>query len=653
MKQKKSPEVRVLIGILSVLLLAVSGVLVFAAPTYGYICLAVSSVAVIVICLILMRSQSVLRRMISEIGGALDAENHQALLRFPMPVLVCGEDRKILWYNDLFREQVLLGEDAYGDALDRLTACPLDSLVQSSGCRVSCPAGRFLVCGHCSEHNASPLYLLYFTDVTELSKKAEEYRLTRPTVMILSIDNYAELLQDVKESEKSLILSELDGRMESFIGETTGFLRKLARDRFLAVVEERHIAKMVEQRFPVLDQVRAISTAGGDHMTLSIGVGHGADTLAESEAFARQALEMALGRGGDQVAFKTEQGYDFYGGVSQGVEKRNKVKSRIIAAALQKAVRNADQVLVMGHRFSDLDSVGAAVGMVHIARALGRQAYAVVDRQTSLAVGLIEKAQENLPDLFITPSHARDLANGSTLLIIVDTHNAKLTESEELYRLCPQVMVIDHHRKTVDHIANAAIFFHEPYASSTCEMVTELAQYCSGVLLSANTAECLLAGIMLDTKNFILRTGVRTFEAAAFLRGRGADTVRVRKLFSSSMEAYQKKTRIVASAELYRGCAIAQATEKGEDMRVIAPQAADELLTINPVEASFVLYPISGGIGISGRSLGGMNVQALLEKLGGGGHQTMAAAQLAGVNLSEARSRLIAAIDSLTPNSKE
>lgn len=646
MKEKKPPEMRVLVGILSVLLLVISGAGILFAPTYGYICLAVSAVAVLAVCLILFRSRGVLRQMISEIGGSLDAENHQALLRFPMPVLVCDANRQILWYNDLFRERVLLGEDAFGDSLDKLTGLSLDRLISESGNPVDCPAGRFLVCGHCSEHNASPLYLLYFTDVTELSKEAEEYRLTRPTVMILSIDNYAELLQDVKESEKSLILSELDGRMEAFIGETTGFLRKLARDRFLAVVEERHIAKMAEQRFPVLDQVRAISTAGGDHMTLSIGVGHGANTLAESEMFARQALDMALGRGGDQVAFKTEQGYDFYGGVSQGVEKRTKVKTRIIAAALRKAVRNADRVFVMGHRFSDLDSVGAAVGMVHIVRALGKPAHAVVDRQTSLAGVLIDKALADTPDLFLAANHARDLVDKDTLLIIVDTHNAKLTESEELYRLCPQVMVIDHHRKTVEHISDAAIFYHEPYASSACEMVTELAQYCPGVTLSGNTAECLLAGIMLDTKNFVLRTGVRTFEAAAFLRGRGADTVRVKKLFASSMEAYRKKTKIVASAEIYRGYAIAQATEKSDDMRIIAPQAADELLSINPVEASFVLYPIPGGICISGRSLGGRNVQALLEKLGGGGHQTMAAAQLAGVNLTEARTRLIAAIDS-------
>ncbi len=645
MKQQKPFDPRIIIGMLSGLLLLISAGCTVVDLRYGLISLAVSAVAIALVILAQARYHNYYYRIISEIGGSLDAENHKALLHFPMPVIVCSKDRNILWYNDLFRSEVLRTEDLYGESFDAISEESLSVFCKPEGLQLSWQGGTYLVFGHCSQENAYPLYILYFTDVTRLSQLAEEYRLTRPTVLLMSIDNYSELLDDVKESAKSFILSELDMQMEKFIGETTGFLRKLARDRFIAVVEERHIAKMKADRFPILDGVRNISTGSGGNMTLSIGVGHGAKTLAESEQFARQALDMALGRGGDQAAVKTAQGYDFYGGVSKGVEKRTKVKTRVIASALEKVVEKADKVLVMGHRYSDLDSVGASVGMVHIIRAMGKNAYAVVDKSTSLAAPLIEKAQEECDDLFVNVSTACDMTEQNTLLIVVDAHNAALLESQELYRLSRQVVVIDHHRKTVNHIDNAIIFYHEPYASSACEMVAELSQYCEGVTFSANTAECLLAGIMLDTKNFVLRTGVRTFEAAAFLRGRGADTVRVKKLFGGSMESYQKKAALVSSAEIYRRCAISRSSDRSPDMRVVASQAADELLNIDRADASFVLYPTADGVNISGRSFGEINVQVVLETLGGGGHQTMAAAQLPDVDLAEARTKLLAAID--------
>ncbi len=383
-------------------------------------------------------------------------------------------------------------------------------------------------------------------------------------------------------------------------------------------------------------------------MTLSIGIGRGEKTLAQSEASARQALDMALGRGGDQAAVKTGTLYEFYGGVSKGVEKRTKVKSRMVANALSELIANADKVLIMGHKFGDLDCVGASVGMATAVRSEGKKAFIVVDQEKNLSKALIDMviSDEANRNLFIDPDEALFTITPHTLLIVCDTHTRNLVESQQVYERCKTVVVIDHHRKMVNHIDNAVIFYHEPYASSASEMVTELIQYMGEKCeITPVVAQALLAGIMLDTRSFAMRTGVRTFEAAAYLRRSGADTVVVRKMFSNSMDSYQRKSRIVANAQIYRNCAVAQSDFSSEDMRVIAPQAADELLSIDGVDASFVIYENGGVIYISARSMGIINVQLIMEKMGGGGHQTMAATQLKDVEMEKAKQILFESID--------
>ena len=447
-------------------------------------------------------------------------------------------------------------------------------------------------------------------------------------------------------------MGQIDILLEEFISRTTGFIRKLDRDRFIAVIEERHLNQFIEERFQILDKARQLQEAYKYPVTLSIGIGRGGRSMAECENWAMQAVDMALGRGGDQAAIKTGTGFEFFGGVSKGVEKRTKVKTRIIASAMSELIANSENVIVMGHRFGDLDSIGASIAMAKAVRAMGKPSVVCVNRAKTLAGCLIEKEEQSGADqLFAEEAEALQLLTPHTLVIIMDTHNPGMIESAEIYKNAKTVVVIDHHRKMVNYIDNAVIFYHEPFASSASEMVTELLQYLDDSLKIGKTeAEALLAGIMLDTKNFVLKTGVRTFEAAAFLRRMGADTVEVRQLFSNTMEAYQRKSRLVASAEVYKNCAIASSDFTSDDLRVVAPQAADELLGISGVVASFVLYETGESVSISARSMGQMNVQVVMEQLGGGGHLTMAGAQLEGTDLEKARQMLLEAIDAYMDN---
>ena len=432
--------------------------------------------------------------------------------------------------------------------------------------------------------------------------------------------------------------------------ELGGFMRRLSNGRFLFITDDAHIEEAKQKRFRVLDKVREIKNHSKTmSATVSVGVGRGAATIAESERWARQALDMALGRGGDQVAvMRGGDTYEFFGGLSKGVEKRDKVRTRVIAATLTDHVAASDRVFIMGHANSDLDAVGAAVGMwAAIRKGLDKQAHIVINRGSTLAGSLVDMVEESYQgeEVFLGPGDALPLVTERSMLIVVDTHSVGYVESREVLDKARRVVVIDHHRMMVTHIKNALIFYHEPYASSASEMVTELVQYIRSSAIDRVDAQALLAGISLDTKNFVLRTGVRTFEASAYLRRRGADTVMVKKLFSNSLDSYKRKAQLVSGAEIHKGCAIATTNWEFDDMRVAAAQAADELLSIQGVKASFALYKVGGDVSISARSLGDVNVQLILEEFGGGGHFTMAGAQLKNVSMGEARRQLIHALD--------
>lgn len=597
------------------------------------------------------------KRYICKMNHDITKTQKETLYNFPAPAIIIDDTDTILWSNRFFEERVFTEKESYGKKLNELFEIDTTKLYNRNG-TIIIHEGRFYrAMATRPDDNEIKLSMVYLEDITQFKALEKEHFDSRPCVILLMIDNYEDLFDNAKESEKAHITVRLETLFEKLMENTTGIMRRNAKDKFIAIVEERHVREMIQKRFDILDKARQIMVNDRVCVTLSMGVGRGAETLGESEIYAKQALDMSLGRGGDQCAVKTENGFEFYGGVSKGIEKRTKVKTRIIATALTELMDSHEKIFIMGHRFGDLDSIGSAIGLCGAARKMGKQAVIVVDPEKNLAKKLINYIKENdQKDMFISPEQALTEANDRGLLIIVDTHNPDFVDSKEVYEKFKSVVVIDHHRKMVNFIDRAVIFYHEPYASSASEMVSELVQYFGDkVKISAPEAEALLSGIMLDTKNFVMRTGVRTFEAAAFLRKLGADTVAVKTLFSNSIETYQQKSRLVANAEIYHKCAIATSdAEPNEQIRLAAPQAADELLGISGVVASFVLFDMSGAINISARSLGGFNVQVIMEKLGGGGHQTMAGAQLSGVNIESARQSLLEAIDEflLTQNIK-
>ncbi len=577
----------------------------------------------------------------------LTAEEEHALQEFALPVAVVASTGDVVWANDAFVASLCGGGEYLGENVLRfIYPKTFRQVMGERGTSVSHRGREYTVYGSKAPNG----YLLYFVDDTYFKAVHKEYREKRPVVCMAVFDNREELIRDSMGGDDSRITADVEAVLRRWVvGDLGGFIRRLNNSRYLILTDDAHIEEAKLKRFRVLDDVREVKSASNMSATVSIGVGRGADTAAESERWARQALDMALGRGGDQVAVKLQgDTYEFFGGLSKGVEKRDKVRTRVIAATLSDHVKASDHVYIMGHKNSDLDSVGAAVGMwAAVRKGLEKPVSIVINRGQTLAGPLVDRVDGAYPgeDVFVSPLEALQNATERSLLIVVDTHSVNFVESSGLLERIPRIVVIDHHRMMVSHIQNALIFYHEPYASSASEMVTELVQYIKSSAIDGVDAEALMAGIALDTKNFVLKTGVRTFEASAFLRRRGADTVSVKKMFSNTLDNYKQKAQLVSGAELYKGCAIATSNWDFDDLRIAAAQAADELLSIQGVKASFVLYRTGQDVSISARSLGDINVQVILETFGGGGHFTMAGAQLKNVSMSDARRALIRALD--------
>lgn len=577
----------------------------------------------------------------ARLEGHLSPKNFDGLSTLPFPVCVLDESGEIVWYNTPFSFEVLDGENALGQLFDECFEVGENDIVRS-GRRYSA------ICSELS--SAKEKYkLYYFLEDTEIKNNADLFFKKRPTVLQILIDNYDDITSSLSGSEKSRIIGSIETVLESiFISQSKGFFRKIEKDRFAAVVDSEHLSLLIQTKFKILEKINQSDEQGRVVPTLSIGIGNGGSNLIEADQMARQALDMALGRGGDQVAVKSEHGFEFFGGRTNGVEKRAKVRSRMIASALSEMISQADQVLIMGHKMADFDCLGAAVGICRASLFLEKPSYIVIDREANLSKNLVARLDSgDFGENLISPEKALSLVTKNTLLIVVDTHNPELVQCPELLSACKNLVVIDHHRKMVNHITGAVIFYHEPSASSTCEMVAEMLQYFSDDLrLSSLEAEALLSGIMLDTKNFIIKSGVRTFEAAAYLRRIGADLVSVNSWFANTVETYQQRAKLIASCEVYKGCAISFQNEFSSELLLAVPQTADELLHIKDVSASFVMYLRDSVVSISARSFGAINVQLIMEKLGGGGHLTMAGAQIAAEDCESVKKELIAAIDS-------
>lgn len=564
--------------------------------------------------------------------------------------------KTVLWYNPAFQEQL----DCEGNSL----LCPAAKLLPGLNLKESgTPEGQLLrlkdkawhVWASTVSKDNETMSVLFLSDETELRRVEKEHQISRPGCILFAVDGYNDVFQDMLDSERAGLLENLYKVLETTIGGTTGFLHRLSGGKYLAVLEEQHLQKLSQERYTVLDEVRAI--APERNLSLSIGIGRGGESFAQIHEMAEQALDMAQGRGGDQAAEKTPEGFTFYGGKSHGVEKRSRVKSRLVARALVDLIKQSESVVIMGHRMSDLDAVGAAEGVLRICKICDVPAVIAVRQNATMASSLLNAfIAAGCGDDFIEPEKALDHVNAKTLCIVVDTYLKHLVESQEILQKAGSVVVIDHHRKNDNYIKDTVLLCHEPYASSASELVTEMLAYVGDKddKPTRLEAEAMLAGIMLDTHDFSLHTGVRTFEAAAALRRYGAETERVRALFHVSREEYLAKCALVESAVIYKGCAIALHTAFPDNIQVAVPQAANDLLGIEGVMASFVGVEKADGVNFSARSMGGMNVQVIMEALGGGGHQTMAGAQLRDTTLEQAGAQLRAAIDQhLTGQQKE
>ena len=593
-------------------------------------------------------------RFIDSVAGTMDSASKSNLINSPLPTLVFRPDTgEVIWSNPEFRQLTGLREQLFEVKVEK--AVPgLSSQWLLEGKR-ECPerveinGRRFQVYGSMARPRGKGQDLLattYWVDVTDADALRRTWGETRPVIALLALDNYEELVKACGEAKRSALLAQIDEKLSSWAGQ--GLFLRTQRDRWLCLFEEKAYQKLVEERFSILGAIRDVQVEGGVSPTLSIGVGKDAEGFQELYKSANVSLEMAFSRGGDQAVVRDKVDFEFFGGRTKTAGKRTKVKSRVMATALSELMSDAEEVYVMGHSWSDMDAVGAAVGICCAARKRGKVPHVVIDREHSSAGILIDRLK-GLPEYegaFLDPEDAYVLLRPGTLLVVVDTNRPDLVESPRVLEACNRVAVIDHHRRAASYIEDPAFSFHEPYASSASELVAELLQYMVDPSeLKKEEAECLLAGIVLDTKHFSQRTGGRTFEAAAFLRRSGADPETVQEFFQSGLEEMTARYGIIRSAELYRTAFAVAAVEEGDVDRVTAAQAADELLTLKGVKASCVLYRSGDDVLLSARSLGAVNVQVILEGLGGGGNPTAAGGKIPGGDLAEVKTRLLAAID--------
>lgn len=597
-----------------------------------------------------------LTKYIENLTFNIDTATKDTLLNFPMPLLVVELDGTIIWYNSSFRrifdEENLLektissfiSELSPDNLINDMTNISKEIIING---RNYCVLGNFVKVEDKSVDD-NYILLLYFVDNTELVDIRKKYEDEKATIGLIMIDNYDDLMQSTADSARPQLLAEIDKRIVQWLGFTDSIIKKFERERYLIVFKKKYLKEFEDKKFEILDSIKEINVENKIPVTLSLGFGIGGDTLIKDFQSAGAAIDIALGRGGDQVVIKNGDSFSFFGGRTRELEKRTRVKARVIAHALRELIDQSPEVIIMGHENADIDSIGSALGLCRVIRNREKKAFIVLNKTNSTIESIAAKLEKDseYDGLFINRNEALDRINEKTLLIVVDTHRPNFTECPELLKYSRQVVVIDHHRKGADFIQDAVLTYQETYASSTCELITEILQYVEEkIRLKPIEVEALYAGIVVDTKNFTFKTGVRTFEAASFLRRQGVDTVAVKQLFQNDLGTYINISNIVKDAELINeNIAISVCPQNIKNAQLIAAQAADQLLNLSGIVAAFVLSYSGDEIFISGRSLGELNVQVVLEKLGGGGHLSVAGAQLEGITIEEAIEKLKYAI---------
>lgn len=620
----------------------------------SFLILLISLVVVLVVdVLYAVLSLKSTRKYVSAVNKALLTGKSGTIDEFPLPTVMCDKYGNLVWYNHQFSEDIVESYEIKSLTInDFIDDFSFEKYSQERIVNASFADNQYTAFVVNVKSETNPMLCFYMFDDTALKEIALEYTYSRPFVMLISVDNIDQLSRQLTDSKFALVLSGIESLVEDWLKEENVILKKIGNGNFVVVGEKRNLDSLCEKKFAVLNSVRNYTYKDLPvNATLSIGVGNG-ENFSECESRAKKSLDMALGRGGDQAAVYTENGYVYFGGVSNRVNDNNRVSPRQTAANISNLIKNNEKVIIMGHKFSDYDAIGAALGMWFFSNACGVKAYIAVDNKSTLSSSLIELFTEKGFKHFISPSKALDMCNDNTVVVLVDTQRKMLAESADLYDLAGSTVIIDHHRRTDDYISDADISYSVPSASSTCEMVSELIQYSTiQDNPSSDIATALLAGIVLDTKDFVLRTSQRTFEAAGFLRDNGADTVQVRKLFAIDADMASLKNEIIASAKIFNGFMIGVCQADNKNIRIITSTAADEMLNIDGVRASFVISKLgSGKFQISARSLGEENVQLIMEKLDGGGHSTMAAAQVKAADTDDARNILLDAINEYLNN---
>lgn len=606
------------------------------------------------------KRKSEISEQLQDLTLTVDSAAKSSLINSPFPLVILETNGNVVWKSSKFvTEFADIDMDNY---IDDLIIDIKDEIEKSDNKKrksvirqIQIGKKTYTVQGEFAkskkyERKKSPEYMmiLYFIDETEKVKLKQENEDKKICVGIIMIDNYEEVTQRVDAEQKTQLMAKVESTIYDWVNETNGILVKTDRDTYVYVFEQKNLEKIKEEKFAILDSIKNLVRKDKIQLTLSIAISNEGDTERDVYKSASAAMDVILGRGGDQAVIRQNGKYLFFGGKVEEVEKRTKVKARIVAHALEELIKENDKIMIMGHTNPDIDAIGSALGIYRIAKTLGKEARIVANVETPSIKDLYEAIKDQYQEVFINSETALTQVDSETLLVVVDTHKKTYVETPELLTKTNKIVVIDHHRRSADFIDNSILTFQEVYASSAAELVTEIIQYTQNeVELSEVEAEALYAGIMMDTKNFTFKTGVRTFEAAAYLRRCGVDIIKVKKWFQSDLESYNTISEIVRKAEIVRdsiGISIYDVQEK--ETSLICAKAADELLTIGNITASFVLGLMEDGkVCISGRSIGDVNVQMILEKLGGGGHITLAGAQLENVTIDEAKQELISKIN--------
>ena len=591
----------------------------------------------------------------------------QLLSDMAVPYALADEDGRLLWSNDAFRDILSEKKALRKNLLTLFPEVTKTDLASEESSHIHTTYGEekyridirpVYVTGDEEDENAivsgtQKMLAVYLFNETDILRYKQEITDEKMVAGLIYLDNYEEALESVEEVRRSLLTALIDRKINKYIGAMDGIVKKIEKDKYFFMIKQKHMEQIQEERFSILEDVKSVNIGNEMAVTLSIGIGMNGESYSQNYEYARVSIDMALGRGGDQAVVKDAGKIQYYGGKAQQLEKSTRVKARVKAHALRELMETKDRLLIMGHKLGDIDSFGASIGIYRIASSLNKKSHIVINEVTTSVQPMLDRFLNNPEypeDLLLNGVQAAELVDNNTMLVVVDVNRPSITDAPELLHMVKTIVVLDHHRQSSEVISNAVLSYVEPYASSACEMVAEVLQYIADdIRIKPPEADAMYAGIVIDTLNFTNQTGVRTFEAAAYLRRNGADVTRVRKLFRDDMVEYKAKASAITSAEVYRDAfSIGICPAEGlQSPTIVGAQAANELLDIKGIKASVVLTKYQEKIYISARSIDEVNVQVMMEQLGGGGHRTVAGAQLKDITVEEAKNQVKEVIDSM------